>query len=238
VASEEDDPSGPLACARLFALAAHELRTPVSVVAGYLRILQRDGSALTGTQREILQKAETSCDRLAALVGQLSEIAAIDTGTASFANEPFDLFELVHQAAGAVDKTHNERTEVSVDGEARGAHMTGDSVRLRHAFTTFLNAMLRERQTAPAITIDRRLGGSGAAREAIIVVAEASDVAGALGAPREPIDESRGGHGLSLPIARRVIERHGGRVWSAAVPPAAPGRGPFVVSVPARGSHN
>ena len=34
------------------------------------------------------------------------------------------------------------------------------------------------------------------------------------GGPRSPFDDKRGGHGLSLPIARRVIERHGGTVWS------------------------
>ena len=34
-------------------------------------------------------------------------------------------------------------------------------------------------------------------------------------------DEWRGGCGLSLAIARRVIESHGGRIWSPAVEPNA-----------------
>jgi len=39
-------------------------------------------------------------------------------------------------------------------------------------------------------------------------------VAAALEAPPTPFDERRGGLGLILPIARRVIEHHGGQLWS------------------------
>jgi signal transduction histidine kinase len=42
-----------------------------------------------------------------------------------------------------------------------------------------------------------------------------------------PFDEQRGGLGLALPIARRVIERHRGRIWSP-----AGGRAAAIVSLP------
>ena len=45
-----------------------------------------------------------------------------------------------------------------------------------------------------------------------------------------PFDDRRGGLGLALPLARRVIERHGGRLWAPA--DEALGRGSAIVSLP------
>jgi signal transduction histidine kinase len=46
-----------------------------------------------------------------------------------------------------------------------------------------------------------------------------------------PLDEMRGGLGLALPFARRVIERHGGRVWSPA-PDSGRSAAAAIISLP------
>ena len=61
---------------------------------------------------------------------------------------------------------------------------------------------------------DRRLVKSDHTTAAIVVIARETDVQRAYDATARPFDEHRGGVGLSLPIARRVVERAGGRVWS------------------------
>jgi nitrogen fixation/metabolism regulation signal transduction histidine kinase len=52
---------------------------------------------------------------------------------------------------------------------------------------------------------------------AVVVVAREGDLQRAYEAAAAPFDETRGGLGLALPIARRVVERHGGRVWAPAI---------------------
>ena len=56
-------------------LAVHELRTPVTVVTGYLRMVLRDQAGpLTEKQRKMLEEADKSCVRIGALVSEMSEL--------------------------------------------------------------------------------------------------------------------------------------------------------------------
>ena len=78
---------------QLLSLAVHEFRTPASVVGGYLRMLQRDADApLSERQRRMIDEAERSCQRLVALIAELSEIQKLDA----------DLIELAQQAVRRV----------------------------------------------------------------------------------------------------------------------------------------
>jgi signal transduction histidine kinase len=233
VSASDNDSADPLACARLLSLAAHEFRTPVSVVGGYIRMLQRDGgSSLTEPQRKILDEAEKSCERLLTLIGELSEIGKLDAGAVALAQDVFDVFALVQDIVHEARDARTDGADVSAEGSPLGARVTGDRVRLRAALSSLLRAIVRERPGTPTVIVDRRPAGSFAGSSAFIVIGSAAEVAGALEAPREPLDEGRGGLGLALPIARRIVVLHGGSVWSAAAPGNPPGRGAVVVSLP------
>jgi hypothetical protein len=85
------------------------------------------------------------------------------------------------------------------------------------AIRTLLHAALRERGE-PGVIIAQCSVVDGAPPWAVLAVGEEqalpSLVAASLGAP-PPFDEWRGGLGLALPVARRVIEALGGALWSA-----------------------
>ncbi len=87
---------------QLISLAVHELRTPASVVGGYLRMLQRDSDPPLGErQRKMIDEAAKSCGRLVELVAELSDIGKLDAGLTTIAQEPLDFFSLVDDVAGA-----------------------------------------------------------------------------------------------------------------------------------------
>ena len=223
---------------KLLSLAVHELRTPASVVGGYLRMLQRDvETPLSGRQLKMVEEAEKSCARLVELIAELSDLSKLDAGLVTLVRKPLDLVSLVAEVASNVHEGEDRDVRLKLRGDSAGAPVTGDEARLRGALHTIFRAILREQPTAGTVVVDLRLDDSGSTKAAMIVVAEASRVQAAYSEPAGPFDETRGGLGLALPIARRVIEAHGGRL-SAPIPPEGPdtlsGRGAAIVSLPLR----
>ena len=219
---------------RLLSLAVHEFRTPASVVGGYLRMLQRDGDApLSDRQRKMIDEAEKSCARLVGLIGELSEISKIDGGSAPFKDEPVDLFQLVREVAAGMHEAGEREVHLSVRGEASGAPLNADPMRIRAAFEAFFRAILREQPGQTTVAADCRKADDGAA---VIVVARDTDVQPTYAAPRAPFDEKRGGLGLVVPIACRIVARYGGSVWSPALAGQSEsgltGRSALIISFP------
>jgi len=96
--------------------------------------------------------------------------------------------------------------------------VTGDRARLSAAITTLLHAALRERGEPGVIVAECSVLDAASQWAVLAVGAEdtlRSLVDDGVGTP-PPFDEYRGGLGLALPVARRVVEALGGALWSAA----------------------
>src|SRR5438045_3991755 len=100
---------------QLLSLAVHEMRTPASVVAGYLRMLQRDEEhPLSDRQQHMVAEAERSCGRIVALIAELSEISKLDAGKAALAQRKFDLFPVVAEVAAGVHEAQDREVQLKV----------------------------------------------------------------------------------------------------------------------------
>jgi signal transduction histidine kinase len=228
---------------QLLSLAVHEFRTPASVVGGYLRMLQRDtDSTLSDRQRRMIDEAEKSCARLVAIVGELNDLAKLDAGLVTLARQPTDAFSLVAEVAGLVHEAKDRDVRFEVRGAASGATMSGDASRLRSAFDAIFRAILREKPGQCLVVAERRIETIDGQPAAIVIVADDGSVQAAYDRVPGAFDEKRGGMGLALPLARRVIEGHGGQVWAPAPVggPREPGvwnddplaRGSAIISLP------
>jgi K+-sensing histidine kinase KdpD len=207
----------------LLSFCVHELRTPASVVAGYLRMLQRDtDTPLSERQRKMIDEAEKSCARLVAIVAELSELAKLDSGLIAVSRQPIDVFGLVAQVADLVQEAKDREVRLEVRGPETGARISGDPARLKNAFDAIFRTILREKPGPCTVVAERRLQQIDGRPHAVLIVAEESSVQSAYERPAGLFDEKRGGMGLALPLARRVIEAHGGRIWApASTAPAA-----------------
>src|SRR3981189_1573883 len=84
---------------KILPLSVHEFRTPMTVVAGYIRMLLKDRAGpLSDQQRRLLEEAEKSCARLTALVAEVSELSSLEAGTAPFNLQAADLHKVLRDA--------------------------------------------------------------------------------------------------------------------------------------------
>ena len=196
----------------------HELRTPVTVVCGYIRmVLKEHGGPLTDKQKKMLQEAERSCERISALVAEMSDLGKLESREATVGRQDVDLGALVAELATDMHEGEDRGVRLDVRVPTRSIVVTGDRARLSAAITTLLHAALRERGE-PGVIVAECSVLDGTPPWAVLAVGEAdalpSLVAAGLGTP-PPFDEYRGGLGLALPVARRVVDALGGALWSA-----------------------
>jgi len=127
-------------------LAVHELRTPVTVVCGYLRmVLKEHGGPLTEKQRKMLQEAERSCERIGALVAEMSDLGKLESRELSIARQEVDMAALSAELAKTMHEGEDRGVQLHVRVPNQPIMVTGDRARLSAAITTLLHAALRER---------------------------------------------------------------------------------------------
>ena len=212
MAAQDDsrDPEPASTCAELLSLAVHELRTPLSVVTGYVRMLKQDAST-PRSDRDIkmLRDTEAVCERMASLLAEMSDLARLEAGAALMKDEEFDLFAVLREAGASVTEAADRGVRLEVRGASSGALLRGDRSRISSALVSLLRSVLREQIAACIVVADCRVDDGAF----LLVIGEKSLLNRAADLPHVRFDEKRGGLGVLLPIARRIIEHHGGSVW-------------------------
>jgi signal transduction histidine kinase len=230
-----DDPTDPR-WPKILSLSVHEFRTPMTVVAGYIRMLLKDKAGpLSEQQRRLLEEAEKSCGRLMALLAEVSELSALEAGTATFNRGATDLNLALRTAVDQLPPLSGREIGIELRLVEGLAPLTADPVKLAQALGAVVAALRRELVTSDRLTVlARRTGVNGSSSYEILI----GDDAGVVMLAAEPagsgatFDEWRGGVGLSLINARRILNAHGGAVYA----PAAGGKASARILLPIESS--
>jgi signal transduction histidine kinase len=188
----------------LLALTSHELRQPTGVVRGHLRALDKDPT-VPQRHRKAIDEATQAADRLVSLLDEIGELAAIKDGSTRLTLKSMSLRSVLNQAVQAVTLPDSHDVELDVVAPV-DVRMRLDEARLRVAFCTLI-AVLARAQSGVA-TIDLRLSKLGG--WATIVITPRTFGRGKI--VDLPLDVSRPGSGLLLPIAESIIDAHGGKL--------------------------
>ena len=195
-------------------LLAHEMRSPGAVVAGYLRMLKSPGGDLSGTrEQKMIEEANRSCARLLHVVQELSDLGELSSNQ-EVKRSPLPIFSLCDEVVQAAADEGADVTFVCDDAD-RSVVVDGHEVRLKQAVAALIASLVRERGSAPVETrgfVHRN--SSAVAIIAFIEPGAVESVTDVLKHQETPFDQFRGGMGLSLPIARRIVEVHSGALWA------------------------
>jgi signal transduction histidine kinase len=200
---------------KTLSLIGHELSTPLSIALGYLRMLVREQAGpLNDRQRKMLEEVDRSCARIASLLEETKQLRRFLAGELPLKREPFDLAALVAELASDMHETRDHGTvTVEVRGADQPLEVVGDRRHLGDAMKALLRAALRERGEPGVVVAElRRVGTPPSA----VLLIGSDEVSNELATVTDtPYDEWQGGTGMARPMARRVIEAHGGSVWAA-----------------------
>ena len=198
----------------LVADVAHELRTPLSNIRGYLEAI-RDG--LVKADEGTLDSMYEEVTLLTRLIEDLQDLALAESGQLSLYTQPCDLVELARKAVAAVQPQAEARSITVGTSALSDAPVQVDPERISQVLRNLLvNAA---NYTSPGGSIHV---GVYATEKGIEVSVEDTGP----GIPQEElpyvferfyrVDKSRsratGGVGLGLTIAKRLVEAHGGRI--------------------------
>jgi signal transduction histidine kinase len=227
---------------------SHELSTPLTPLAGYLRILSSGKlGALTPQQRRIVDAMTQSVGRLSRVVDNLSDFASLDVGQVPLREGELQPDQLADDVVGELAAPIREaRLHVTVL-HAGGGPVAADPRKLRLALANLVGNAVKFSPHGGEVLVEvARVGGRlrftvydqgpGVGPEEADHIFEPLYHAAVRGeAARLP------GTGLGLPVARRVAEAHGGRVWVESPPRTQPAAGTshftgakFSLEIPAR----
>ena len=194
--------------------ASHELRTPLTATIGEIQVLlarDRDPAAY----REALASVLAELQQLKTLINNLLEFTQADP--ASITHDEIRLDELLSEAREAVAPALRPRVQIRLDAlpaDPAALEISGNRQLLVRALTNLLDNALKYSGDAP-VTIELHY----AAGQTLIRVADqgigiAEKDLQLIFQPFFRAGNARGvvGHGVGLPLARRIVELHGGQV--------------------------
>lgn len=233
-------------------LAAHELRTPITLIYGYARLLQLETSNSNSPEvneqagiNELATKIFTSVSRLNEAVNDILNISLIESDEMHLFTQPVSLAQIINTALRELNPAKHDRIlTIGIDNLDQIPNIIGDPQRLQQVFWNLLSNAIKFTPNGGSILVrgwvvdalprtsgQRNSTGTEIERRGGVVVSIKDSGIGINPTEHDEIFErfyivadtayhsssktafGGGGMGLGLPIARGIIEAHGGQIW-------------------------
>jgi signal transduction histidine kinase len=199
-------------------IAAHDLCSPLSAILFNCDAIAESAGA-TSEQMSVLPEIKSSTQSMLALIGDLLDISAIETGKRCFFLEPTDLTALIGESIARL-RPQADRKSIHIEAQwpERIPAINLDRRTMTRVFLNLIENSIRFCQIGAVVQIDLvikppnlvvRLRDNGAGIspaeiESIFVPFQRGEGTGSV----------KPGSGLGLAICKRLVELHGGCIWA------------------------
>ena len=199
----------------------HDLKGPLTAVAGNLDLLEREGDART---LELARRCRGSAMRMLRMILDLLDVDGLEAGQLRPRTDPVDAVDVVARAVGDAEGSAQQRgVRIESNYSVAPCVLRGDSDLVRRMVDNLLSNALEHTPAGKVVTV------TVAAREEGIELRVADQGPGVPVEQREHVFEKyarlelrRAGvtanRGLGLTFCRLAAEAHGGAVWVEEAP--------------------
>jgi signal transduction histidine kinase len=209
-------------------VAAHELKTPITLIEGYASMMEDLLRAGKGVDLDsLLAGMTTGIDRLRAIVDDMIDVSMIDNALLKLNFQPMQIgqmLEALQLEVEGITKYRKLTMDIkSFNGSRQWIYV--DHSRLMQAIRNVINNAIKFTPDGGTITIDGRTlpgfieitisdTGIGISHEDQAIIFEKFGQLGRVDLHSSGKTKFKGGGpGLGLPIARGILEAHNGSIW-------------------------
>ncbi|MDW8328334.1 MAG: ATP-binding protein, partial [Anaerolineales bacterium] len=195
---------------------AHDLRTPLTTILGYIGLLERAGP-LNAAQAEHIRRARSAVDEMASMLDDLLNLKQLESGhTAQYA-----VVDIGRLATHVVEGFRPQAAVKSISLTNAAASdlppVFGHPTRLRRMLSNLVENAIKYTPDGGAVSVVTHAQGE-------FVVIQVSDSGVGIDLADQPnlfdeffraeaVRESHGGLGLGLFLVKRIVDEHNGRIW-------------------------
>ncbi len=200
--------------------ASHELRSPLTVISGYLDSLA-DDVTMPASWAKPVEQMRGQAERMKQILGELLELSRLEGSGKARANEPVDVGRLLVDTKQAFEG-HADIANIRVETEST-AQLRGNAAEIETVIVNLLSNAVKFTPRDGEITLTWRSDSNGAD----LVVSDTGEGVDPEFIPRLTerffrVDKGRnrddGGTGLGLAIVKHVLARHDAELFISSEP--------------------
>jgi signal transduction histidine kinase len=209
-------------------VAAHELKTPITLIEGYASMMDDLMQQGKGTNLgSLLAGMNTGIDRLRSIVDDMIDVSMIDNDLLQLNFQPIQVSQMLSALSLEIEPTlRTRKLTINIrDFEGSKEWIYIDPTRITQALRNVIHNAIKYTPDGGTITVDgRKLAGFievtvadtgiGISLEDQATIFEKFGQLGRVDLHSSGKTKFKGGGpGLGLPIARGILEAHGGSIW-------------------------